>query len=322
MAQGYIKLYRAIVQSEIYSLPPLYLRVFERLIIEANHEECTIPYRYKGKVTDKTIKRGERLTNLRAIGEWVGWYERGVFKIPNPKLIKEIIDYLVENNMIEIVREGQEEQENKSNRNETHYRIVNYEVYQDKKDSKVTEEKQDRNRIETEKKLNNNDKEYIKNDKNENNSSSKEKNKKRKTPEVTEEEVIKFTEEYTDNEELRKTITAFINHRASRSEPLTAYAVGLLLKSLTKYGKSDEQKIEMLNNSILNNWKGVFPLKDNQKPTYQKPNNFNNYPQRPDSDPNYVDRIEQAKLKQADKAYKEAASDLDFKAAIEKIRGL
>jgi len=69
------------------------LRVFERLIIEANNRCKKIPY---GKGT-KLIKRGERLTSIRQIAEWVAWYERGILRIPNPKTISEILDWLCEN---------------------------------------------------------------------------------------------------------------------------------------------------------------------------------------------------------------------------------
>ena len=149
---GYIKIWRALIENEIYTLPPLYLRVFERLILEANHQDNEIPYRRKGKVEKKLIKRGERLTSVRQISEWVGWYEKGVFKDPNPKIIKEILDYLVKNNMIFIYN-------NKGNRTETHYSIVNYNVYQDFSEEKVTEQKQEKNAKETEKERESNNKE-------------------------------------------------------------------------------------------------------------------------------------------------------------------
>lgn len=118
-------------------MPPLYLRVFERLLIEANHQDAEIPYKYPGSeiATKKLIKRGERLTSIRNICEWVGWYEYGIFKKPNPKTIKEILDWLVANNMIEIYP-------NKNNREGTHYNIVNYNSYQSKEDEEVTVKKQ------------------------------------------------------------------------------------------------------------------------------------------------------------------------------------
>ncbi len=115
---GYIKLHRIIVTKDIYLKPPLYLRVFERLIIEANHRCKRIDY---GKGT-KLIKRGERLTSIRQIAEWVGWYERGIFRTPNPKTIAEILNWLIKKEMIEIY--------NKGNSQETHYNIVNYCIYQ------------------------------------------------------------------------------------------------------------------------------------------------------------------------------------------------
>ena len=121
---GYIKMYRKIKYSPIYHQPPLYLRVFERLIIEANHKCCRVPYDGETKL----VKRGERLTSIRQIADWVGWYERGIFKSPNPKTIKKIIDWLEEEGMIEIVDKG--------NRKVTHYKVRNYSEYQSMNDVK------------------------------------------------------------------------------------------------------------------------------------------------------------------------------------------
>lgn len=134
---GWVKLHRKIVDSDIYVMPPLYLRVFERLILEANHSDKEIPYRYPGaKVAAKIlIRRGERLTSIREICHWVGWYEYGVFKVPNPKTINEILNWLVVNNMIQIYPR-------ESNRQGTHYSVVNYSHYQAKDSEKVTVEEQ------------------------------------------------------------------------------------------------------------------------------------------------------------------------------------
>lgn len=106
-------------------MPPLYLRVFERLILEANHAETTIPYRIRdtGTVVQKKVNRGERITSIRQICKWVGWYEKGILREPNPKTISEILGYLEDNSMIEIYRD-------KGNRQDTHYKLCNYEYYQ------------------------------------------------------------------------------------------------------------------------------------------------------------------------------------------------
>jgi hypothetical protein len=119
---GWIKIYRDIVTKDIYLQDPLYARVFERLIIEANHACKRIPY--KGET--KLIKRGEKLTSIRQIADWVGWYQRGIFKVPNPKTISTILKWMIKNNLIEIHGLG--------NSQETHYNIVNYCIYQSRDD--------------------------------------------------------------------------------------------------------------------------------------------------------------------------------------------
>lgn len=124
MAEEYIKLHKQVIESDIYRMPPLYLRVFERLLLEANHEDKTIRYKPKGKTDfiERIIKRGEQKTSIREIGEWVSWYENGSLKIPNKKTIKVILDWLISQKMIEIF--------NKGNALETHYNVLKYEVYQ------------------------------------------------------------------------------------------------------------------------------------------------------------------------------------------------
>jgi hypothetical protein len=47
---------------------------------------------------------------------------------------------------------------------------------------------------------------------------------------------------------------------------MTDHAKKLLNKELDKLATSDDQKIALLEQSILNNWKGVFPIKENNKP--------------------------------------------------------
>lgn len=154
---GWIKLHRKIIDSDIYQMPPLYLRLFERMIIEANHLDKEIPYKEKGSkiIGKKLIRRGERLTSVRELCKWVSWYERGKLTIPNSKTIQNILDWLEENNMVFIYGE-------KGNRLETHYKIVNYNDYQDIDIPEVTEKKQRGNSRET---VTGDKQEYIKNDK-------------------------------------------------------------------------------------------------------------------------------------------------------------
>ena len=62
MAQGWVKMHRQIVESDIYQLSPLYLRLFERLIIETNHEDVETPFKAYQKFMEavEDLIRGEK----------------------------------------------------------------------------------------------------------------------------------------------------------------------------------------------------------------------------------------------------------------------
>ena len=77
-------------------------------------------------------------------------------------------------------------------------------------------------------------------------------------------------EEYTQNEELRKALRAFIQMRTMIKRPLTEYAMKLMLNDLNKLTSDDNTKIDILNQSIMHNWQGVFPLKDSSNYKVQK----------------------------------------------------
>ena len=99
---------------------------------------------------------------------------------------------------------------------------------------------------------------------------------------------------YADNPALNETIIAFVEHRKSMKKPMTDRAIKLMITNLNKLSPDVNVQIEILNQSIINGWQGIFPLKNqnNQKkgsgrkevvPDWmnkQKKNNFNNYPQR------------------------------------------
>ena len=66
--------------------------------------------------------------------------------------------------------------------------------------------------------------------------------------------------------DLEKAIEGFIAMRKSIKKPLTPYAVKLLTDKLDKLSKTDEGKIEILNQSIFNCWQGVFAVKNYDQP--------------------------------------------------------
>jgi hypothetical protein len=65
------------------------------------------------------------------------------------------------------------------------------------------------------------------------------------------------------NESLKVTLQDFLKHRKAIKAPMTTQAFKMLLTQLGKLSESEEGKIAILNQSILNGWKGVFEIKDN-----------------------------------------------------------
>ena len=68
--------------------------------------------------------------------------------------------------------------------------------------------------------------------------------------------------EYTGNEELQNALKAFVQMRSFIKSPVTAHGLKLLLNKLTKISRNDAEKITIVNNSIENNWKGFYGLKE------------------------------------------------------------
>lgn len=69
-------------------------------------------------------------------------------------------------------------------------------------------------------------------------------------------------EAYTTNPELIECIKDFIRMRAAKKKPMTDRAMKMLLHQLDELESTDERKIKVLEQSILNSWQGIFPLKD------------------------------------------------------------
>lgn len=65
------------------------------------------------------------------------------------------------------------------------------------------------------------------------------------------------------NDNLKQTLYDFIEMRKAIKKPLTKRGLELLIKKLNDLATNDNDKIKILNESILNNWQGIFPLKNN-----------------------------------------------------------
>ena len=96
--------------------------------------------------------------------------------------------------------------------------------------------------------------------------------------------------EFDNNQELLNAFNDFLKMRISKKAKNTAYAIKLLLNKLNQMALNDNEKLEIINQSIINGWQGLFPLKKN---------NYNNYNQQQEfdftskSDPNDFRKVSQ-----------------------------
>lgn len=90
-------------------------------------------------------------------------------------------------------------------------------------------------------------------------------NKKEKEKKKT--NLDEIIEAYTENDSLKETVKDFIKMRKTIKKPVTDRSLKLTLNKLDQYGRNDLEKIEILENSIMNCWQGVFELKNKKEPT-------------------------------------------------------
>lgn len=66
---------------------------------------------------------------------------------------------------------------------------------------------------------------------------------------------------YSSVPELNDAILSFIDFRRKMRKPMTDRAINLLISKLNSITSDTNEQIEIINQSILNGWAGVFPLK-------------------------------------------------------------
>lgn len=79
--------------------------------------------------------------------------------------------------------------------------------------------------------------------------------------------IDKIINTYTENNSLVEAIKDFIKMRKTIKKPITDRGLKMILNKLDQYGNDDLEKIEILENSIVNCWQGVFELKNKKVPT-------------------------------------------------------
>ena len=88
--------------------------------------------------------------------------------------------------------------------------------------------------------------------------------------------IDKIINAYTENNSLVEAIKDFIKMRKTIKKPITDRGLKMILNKLDQYGNDDLKKIEILENSIMNCWQGVFELKNKKVPTAIGTQNKNN----------------------------------------------
>lgn len=118
---------------------------------------------------------------------------------------------------------------------------------------------------------------YINNTSN-NTSDNKKERKKEKKP-TNYDSIIN---ESIQDESVKQEIYEFIKMRKLMKKPLTDRALKLLISKLKKLSSIPAEQVQILDNSIMNNWQGIFPLKNNNG--YQNNNYGNSEAKRDGSD--------------------------------------
>lgn len=67
---------------------------------------------------------------------------------------------------------------------------------------------------------------------------------------------------YSDHPSLNEAILEFMKYRKNIKKPMTDRAVVLMLNKLTKMTPDVNEQIDIINQSIMNGWQGIFPLKE------------------------------------------------------------
>lgn len=86
---------------------------------------------------------------------------------------------------------------------------------------------------------------------------------------------------YTDNEDVNKAIQDFIAYRKEIKKPMTERAIKIFLRKLANMGYDPQRQIEVIENSIINNWTGIYPLKEgHNEPKRNASENRDEYAER------------------------------------------
>lgn len=262
---GWIRIHREIVEHWIYK-DAEYLKVWLEMLVRARYWDDPSMELVEDQLVK--IERGDFIFGRPKWSKRLGISEQR---------LKTLIQKMIKDDMIELVQ--------KYNRF-TVYKIKNYEKFNQQDNQQINQQdnqqedqtpsgfdgcgnqqnnqhdNQQSNQQSTSSQPASNQQSTI-------NKESKERNKNDKK--VKKEDKTAF-EDYTSNPTLLESLNSFLEYRKKIKKPMTDRAIKLLLGELDKLANNDQDKIAILEQSILNGWQGIFPLKAQQGKQY-KPTN-------------------------------------------------
>lgn len=72
----------------------------------------------------------------------------------------------------------------------------------------------------------------------------------------------KVSQVFDPDTKLNEVIIKYIEYRKSIGKKMSDYSIQLMLKKLENLSSNNDEKIQILEQSIMNGWTGIFPIKD------------------------------------------------------------
>jgi hypothetical protein len=112
---------------------------------------------------------------------------------------------------------------------------------------------------------------YTNNNSSKTNNSSKRNSTKKEIDISSLLENVGYDFSYLETYDLQESIVSFMEFRKSIKKPMTEYAVQLMVAKLFEMTKDPAEAKKIVQQSIMNGWQGIFPLKEQQKKTVPDP---------------------------------------------------
>ena len=228
-----------------------------------NNYTCMSNFHLRDK--DLSLKAIGMLSKILSLPDDWDYSFNGLVAIckENKASVRGVINELKERGYIEII----EERDDKG-----HYQYI-YNVYEKPKtdnqttDNQTTDnQKSDNPKTDNRPQLNTNKlntKELNTNKLNKDKSNTKDKGKENIKRKDDMKEII---DDLVSNEDVKKSLLDFIDMRKTIKKPLTKRALEMIIKKLNTLSSNEEEQREIIDQSILYNWQGIYPIqKDKQR---------------------------------------------------------